>query len=261
MSGMTLKLPRGGWLTGAGRAGPRRLLLVGASFVALTGLVVVVTTSGGRRVVESQDAHMGDVDPLPGGTHGTPEMNQLAFKADTQQASAAMRGGRSFTPELVPSVPVRQGQPQPDLPAADPAPQPKIVFHTHPIEPVRVVIPTEVAAQPDIATPPPPRVIPVQATVDPNAVQSYNRQIGDLFSQWGGRLPQTEVVTPAVDGGDNADNNRDIAHGARGGCYPGLDRQRQGRLPCAHSGGTRHLRASDPRLELGPGKPRGLPGG
>ena len=40
----------------------------------------------------------------------------------------------------------------------------------------------------------------VQATVvDPKAEAAYSKQIGDLFSQWGGRMPQTDIVLPASD--------------------------------------------------------------
>lgn len=203
MSGMMLKFPRGGLLTQAGRAGPRRLMLLGASAVGLLGLIVVVTSGGRRQVIESQDARMSSVDPLPGGLHSTPEMNALAVKAETQQAGTAMRSGQSYTPALAASVPVQQGLPATDTAPAPAPPQPRVVFHT-PAPPLQVVIPQEVAAQPDVVTPPPVKVIPVQATVvDSKAVEGYNKQIGDLFSQWGGRLPRTELVTPASDNPDD----------------------------------------------------------
>jgi intracellular multiplication protein IcmE len=197
------KLSAAGLLSGAGRAGPRRLVLIGVSLVALIGVVVVVTAGGERAVIASRDARMGNVDPLPGGLRSTPEINSLAHQADTDQAAQALRAGKSYTPALAASVavfPAPVGGDQVTT-APVPPPQPRFVSHPNVADPVRVVLPTEVSTQPDLVTPP-VRVIPVQATVDPNAVENYNKQIGDLFSQWGGRLPHTDVVTPPPESSD-----------------------------------------------------------
>jgi len=67
---------------------------------------------------------------------------------------------------------------------------------------VRVVMPQEVVETPT-PTAAPAQVIPVQAVVDPKAVEAYNKQIGDLFSQWGGRLPRTEMVLPPSERADD----------------------------------------------------------
>ena len=67
----------------------------------------------------------------------------------------------------------------------------------HAVAPVRVVMPQEVVDTPPAAAP--AQAIPVQAVVDPKAVEAYNKQIGDLFSQWGGRLPRTDVVLPPTE--------------------------------------------------------------
>jgi intracellular multiplication protein IcmE len=59
----------------------------------------------------------------------------------------------------------------------------------------------------------------VQATVvDPKAEAAYSKEIGDLFSQWGGRMPQTDVVLPASDqdkDGQGTSNTRGLASSAR----------------------------------------------
>ena len=38
----------------------------------------------------------------------------------------------------------------------------------------------------------------VAAVVDPKVEAAYTKQIDDLFSQWGGRAPQTEMVLPTT---------------------------------------------------------------
>ena len=196
------KLRSGNVLSAAGRAGPRRLLMIGTAFAALAGLVVVVTSGGQRRVIESRDAKLGKVDPLPGGTHSTPEINALAFHAETQQAASALRAGQSYTPPLAASLPAQQtpAGAETAVPTAQQPATPMVVFHA-PAAPMRVVLPTEVAVQPE-ATAPSPGIIPVQAVADPKQMEPYKHQIADLFSQWGGRLPRTEVVTPENDSGN-----------------------------------------------------------
>jgi len=199
MSGV-LKMRGGALLSSAGRAGPRRLAVIAMSGTAIVALVVVVALSGHKAVPVSQDARMKPVDPLPGGLHSTPEMNALGFEADTQQAQAALKRGESYTPALAPSVPMFPSPPAPDLttPAPTPAPAPQPVRQPHAVAPVRMVMPQEVVEMPT-PTAAPAQVIHVQAVVDPKAVEAYNKQIGDLFSQWGGRLPRTDVVLPPTE--------------------------------------------------------------
>ena len=202
MSGV-LKMRGGALLSSAGRAGPRRLAVIALSGTALVALVVAVALSGHQTLPVSRDARMKPVDPLPGGLHSTPEMNALGYEADTQQAQTALRRGESYTPPLAPSVPMFPSPPAPDLTAQAPAPAPVIppVRQPHAVAPVRVVMPQEVVDTPPAT--PPARVIPVQAVVDPKAVEAYNKQIGDLFSQWGGRLPRTDVVLPPTERSDD----------------------------------------------------------
>lgn len=198
MSGF-LKLLASGLLSSAGRAGPRRLVLIGLSFVALILLIVLVTTGGRGKLAQSQDAPMQRVDPLPGGLHSTPEMNALAHTAETQQAGAALLSGQSYTPPLAPSVPVFPAPAGSDRASLQPSSGPvrSLVIHTVRVKPERVDLPIEASAQSDVIPPPAPaRVVPVQATVGPKAVETYDKQINDLFSQWDGRFPRTEIVTP-----------------------------------------------------------------
>ena len=111
MSGV-LKMRGGALLSGAGRAGPRRLAVIALSGTAIVALVVAVALSGHQALPVSRDARMKPVDPLPGGLHSTPEMNALGYEADTQQAQAALKRGESYTPPLAPSVPMFPSPPR-----------------------------------------------------------------------------------------------------------------------------------------------------
>jgi intracellular multiplication protein IcmE len=194
-----LKLPTSGLLSSAGRAGPRRLILIGLSSLALFVLIVLVTTGGGSELAPSRDAPMQSVDPLPGGLHSTPQMNSLARMAETQQAGAALRSGQSYTPPLAPSVPVFPAPAGSEQVSLQPSPGPvrRVAVRTIRVKPEQVVLPIEASTQSGVVPPPAPaRVVAVEATVDPKAAASYNKQIGDLFTQWGGRFPHTDIVTP-----------------------------------------------------------------
>ena len=172
MSGV-LKMGRDGILSGAGRAGPRRLAMIALGGTALVALGALVVFSGSSQPPASRDASMKQVDALPGGLHSTPEMNALAFQADTKQAEAALRRGQSYTPALAPSVPVFPAPPKVEQPAVVTLPQPVPVPRSpHAVAPVRVVIPTEVPIETPPVTLPPPRVIPVQAVVDPKVQEN-----------------------------------------------------------------------------------------
>ncbi|GAB0119837.1 DotG/IcmE/VirB10 family type IV secretion system protein [Acidisoma sp. 7E03] len=201
------------FLTGAGRAGPRRLLVIGAGGLVLVVLIVAVVTSGHHAKPFSQDARMKQVDALPGGLHSTPEQDALAKLADTQEAQRALASGASYTPPLAPSA-VVVAQPSeeapPDAPAAPP-PTPRFVPHPAPTPVVAVddpVFPPQTIGTPGTASTPAPTPMPAQTvtlTANPQAVAAYSKEIGDLFSQWGGRAPQTDVVMPPPSNQDGAD--------------------------------------------------------
>ena len=114
---------RGMW-SGAGRAGPRRLLIIGVSAVALTAVLVGVTLDGKSKPVVSSDARMQAVNGNPGGLYSDPEQNALALHANDTAANAALAKGTSYTPPLAPSVPVVNETPAPPPTAASAAPLP-----------------------------------------------------------------------------------------------------------------------------------------
>lgn len=191
----------GSFLSGAGRAGPRRLVIIGVGGIALLVLVVAVVMGGHKVQPFSSDARMAAVDALPGGLHSTPEQDALAQEADTAHAQQALSRGTSYTPPLAPSATVVPAPPTvakatppvaPPAPHFVPHPVPPIVRVDQPVFPPQVMEPPAAApATPAAATPQ-----PVSGTANPKAVADYSKQIGNLFSQWGGRAPQTDVVLP-----------------------------------------------------------------
>jgi intracellular multiplication protein IcmE len=190
------------FLTGAGRAGPRRLLVIGAGGLALAVLVVAVVTTGHHAQPFSQDARMKQVDALPGGLHSTPEQDALAKLADTQHAEHAIATGASYTPPLAPSAVVTAAPStvQQPAPPATPPPPPRFVPHPAPPPVVAVddpVFPAQTIGAPQSTpAPAPPPAQTVTVTANPQAVAAYSKEIGDIFSQWGGRAPETDVVMP-----------------------------------------------------------------
>ena len=209
-------------LNPSGNAGPRRLAIIIFSALAVTGLIIFVSSTGQYAPRLSKDAKMADVNPLPGGLHSTPEQDALALVANDDEAEKARRKGASYTPPIAPSVPAVPPPPKVEQ-AAPPPPAARPVAHppTGATAPARAVVPAPLAAQPAMLPPPaaPPKAIPVAAVVDPRAGEIYTRQINDLFSEWGGRVPRTDVVLPPSEqsGPDPADPSASRARTGAGG--------------------------------------------
>jgi intracellular multiplication protein IcmE len=211
MSGALLNLgslkfpgfPSGRIFIGSGSAGPRRLVILTVSALAVLALVVVVATTGRHAPANSHDARMKHVDPLPGGLNSTPEQDALARTADNARAQSSLEKGVSFTPPMAPSVPVLPPPSQVEKAAPPVTARHQPVFTGRPASasrpvPVRVAFPAALPPDPPAAALAEPQVQPLRlaAAGDPKAEEAYSKQIGDLFSQWGGRTPRTDVVLP-----------------------------------------------------------------
>jgi intracellular multiplication protein IcmE len=189
------KLPAGRVFNHSGSAGPRRLaaiMLVGASTLAV---VLGVVFMGRQQPRLSQDARLMRMDPLPGGLHSTPEQDALGLAANDQEAQAALRKGSSYTPPMAPSQPSSALPPHVDLPVpAAPAPSQPVFVGRAP------------RPLPRLYTPPADATFPA---VDQQGQPLYSKQIGDMFSQWGGRVPRTDVIMPPSQGdaGDPPDTS------------------------------------------------------
>jgi intracellular multiplication protein IcmE len=220
------KRPLAAALNASGRAGPRRLAMLGAAAIGLLVVVVVIVLSGREVPRDSRDARLKAIDPLPGGLHSTPEQDALALAATDEQARRALDRGVSYTPAMAPSQPA---QPLPPPAALAPPPQAaKAVARPAGLAPRvagPVVAPVVAQGFPpparpamiEITTEPQLRPTTVAATApDPQAQQqSYANQINGIFSQWGGRMPRTDVVMPVTrpDGDDPDGSARASAPG------------------------------------------------
>ena len=209
--------PSGALFNASGRAGPRRLAILVATGLTVLAVVVFVALSGRSVPTVSRDARLKAIDPLPGGLHSTPEQDALALSVTDEQASRAMQKGVSYTPAMAPSQPA-QPLPPPVEPAprAAPAAAPQTPsFAGRPPRPApRVVAPVVAMGFPPPAqpaaldAPPAPQLRPTPIAATPAETQAqqeaYSNQINSLFSQWGGRMPRTDVVLPAqpADGDD-----------------------------------------------------------
>jgi intracellular multiplication protein IcmE len=198
----SLKWPSGRLFNGSGNAGPRRLAVIGLVMVT-TAVVVVMVALGGRHAQPmSRDARLKTIDPLPGGLYSTPEQDALALAATDQQAQGALHKGASYTPPLAPSQPARPLPPPADPTIARAADPQAPIFVGRPVRPgPRAATPTVHAIFPAPAQRAEPgeqlRPTEIAATqVDQQAQQAYAKQINDMFSQWGGRAPHTDVVMP-----------------------------------------------------------------
>jgi intracellular multiplication protein IcmE len=235
-------------LNSAGTAGPRRLMILGAVGLGVVGAVALVASGGKKMPIVSQDARMSAVDPLPGGLHSTPEQDALARSDNDAAAQKAEQKGISYTPPLAPSQPAVPppsridivDSPHPDAPfpkpiAAHPpaakVPAPLLVAFPVP-QPLQAAAHAVTAAQ----EPSQVRATTVASPADTAAEAEYRRQIGDMFSQWGGHVPRTDVVMPPASGqGSNdppeqhsASNTAGTVRGAA--ALPVSDRAEQGQI-------------------------------
>ena len=192
----------GRMFNGAGSAGPRRLMILTVAALAVLALIDIVAATGRKAPSNSRDARMKHVDPLPGGLYSTPEQDKLAHEADNAQAQSSLENGVSFTPPMAPSAPLLPAPPQVEKAAPPDGAQLRPVFAGRPPPPkpvpIPVAFPAALAPDPPAGAPAEPQSPPIRlaAAGDPKSDEAYSKQIGDLFSQWGGRTPRTDIVLP-----------------------------------------------------------------
>lgn len=198
-------------LSQAGKAGPRRLLLLTVAGTSLLALGAVAMTRTINAPALSADVRRRSIDPLPGGFVSSPEQEAVAFHADTKAADTALREGRSSTPPLAASVHLVNGIPTADADSSRPPPARTLSPPPRPM--VSAAAPPPVYAPPTVI----PAVLRVPQTPDPapaapkppviqaqyqgpqrNDAQqrNYDQQMKDLLDQWGARPPQTDVILP-----------------------------------------------------------------
>lgn len=189
MPALNLASPLGRLFSSAGGSGPRRLLVIGVSAIAILGGVGLIMLHAHHTAMQSSVAKEPEVDPLPGGAHSNPYLNQLEIEHAQDQANQAAAQGQS---SVAPMAAAQPADPAPQAPAVAPTPQPVI----HAVSPqVELAQPTLARAQPTSQQSPQP------TKVDDKQTQLYANAIYALFSDWSGaRPPNTDVVLKPADG-------------------------------------------------------------
>jgi intracellular multiplication protein IcmE len=205
-----VRFAKSGIFSSAGRAGPRRLLIIGISGGALIAGMAFLTFDGKSKPLTSAVARMQAVNANPGGLFSDPEQNALARTANDEAANMALAKGVSYTPPIAPSVPVILDTHPPFQRPASAAPLPAEHFVTTAPAPPS---PPAVIQQVDAPVFPPPlpgtAAQPAMQTADnggvsdPQQQQAYTAAINGLFNQWNGRAPITDVVLPPRPGDGN----------------------------------------------------------
>jgi intracellular multiplication protein IcmE len=182
-----------------GRGGPARIVTIAMVGVSMTALLVGVSSISHPAPPESSVAKMPEVDPLPGGMHSNPAQDALLKRHAQGQADKALASGASYTPPLPAAAPLRlvDRRQSEELAASEPPLEPAVV----PIpEPAPLYVPPERPQEEE------PRVEQIAATEPTNASPGANEDpqfkqaVADLFKQWEGRPPRTDLVlTPATD--------------------------------------------------------------
>lgn len=182
-----------------GRGGPARIVTIAAVGVSMTALLVGVTSITHPAPPESSVAKMPEVDPLPGGMHSNPAQDALLKRHAQGQADKALASGESYTPPLPAAAPLRlvdRRQPE-EIAASEPPPEPAVV--TVP-EPAPLYVPPE-RPQEEARVEQVAAAEPASTNASAGANEEQFRQaVGDLFKQWEGRPPRTDLVlAPATE--------------------------------------------------------------
>jgi len=186
---IALKFPLGGHLSGAGGAGPRRLIVIGAVTVGAIGVVFLVWSRSPTVESPANLARAPKADALPGGRHSTPAYTDLAVAHDKELAARAAASGQSSVASMpgsetsvrVPQAPVVADPPR--VREAGVAPSPAVT--APPPSPTRAMVLPASASPPVAMQAPKP---------DENQTKMYQAAISSLLAGWGGKAQATDVI-------------------------------------------------------------------
>ncbi len=193
MSGSIPRTPFARVLSGAGSAGPRRLLMLGGSAVLILGAVAAVMVTSANREQASNIAAAPKTDPLPGGRHTTPEYGRLAVQHDQDVARRAAAAGESSVASLpgTASAP-RVTREQPPVAAVQADPPRASFAETGAVAPP---IRQQFAQAPPAAQ---TGAAQQRQGEDPQ-VKAYQLAIGQMLAGWGSKAQATEIVLKPED--------------------------------------------------------------
>ena len=200
---IALKFPLGGHLSGAGKAGPRRLIVIALVMVAATGGVLLVLSRSPSAPAPANLARAPKVDALPGGPHSTPAYSQLATDHDKEIAARAAAAGQSSVASMPGSETATRIPPPPVT--ADPTPRPREAGVFPPPAPTAAPTPPRAMVLPTSA---PPTVLAQQPSkADENQTKVYQAAISSLLAGWNGKAQATDVILRPEDSGATNDGN------------------------------------------------------
>ena len=201
---IALRLPLGGYLSGAGKAGPRRLAMIAFLAVAAGGGVLLIWSRSPSVQAPSNLARAPKADALPGGPHSTPAYTQLATAHDKEIAARAIAAGRSSVASIPGSETATRVPPAPPVTADPPrareagVPPPSATTVAPPAPPRAMVLAT--SAPPAVAAQQPSKP-------DENQTKVYQAAISSLLAGWNGKAQATDVILRPEDTAAANDGN------------------------------------------------------
>ena len=203
---IALKLPLGARLSGAGGAGPRRLIVIASVTVGAVGLVLLVWSRSPNVEGPANLARAPKADALPGGRHSNPAYPDLATSHDKDLAARAAEVGQSSVASMPGSETATRVPPviaDPPRPREAGVAPPTAATVAAPVPPRAMVLP--VSASPPVMASQPTKP-------DENQTKMYSAAISSLLAGWGGKAQATDVILRPEDG--KATNDGPVNRGA-----------------------------------------------
>jgi intracellular multiplication protein IcmE len=194
-----------------GGGGPGRLVMIAGIGALMIAMVIGVSMRTEDAPPESKVAKMPPINPLPGGTHSNPAQDALLLRSSQDKAREAEGKGKSYTPPMPASVPLR---PRPAVEEPEPVVQVAEKDMPRPIQAVVVKpVPAPVFVRPERPLPeddvpeslPEARIEKIASTGSVEMSPEFKLAVDNLFKNWQGQAPHTNIVLVPADGGIGSD--------------------------------------------------------
>ena len=191
---IALKFPLGGRLSGAGGAGPRRLVVIAAITAGAIGLVLLVWSRSPSVDAPANLARAPKADALPGGRHSTPAYTDLATAHDKDLAARATAAGQSSVASMPGSETATRVPPAAPVTADPPR------AREAGVPPAAVTVAPPALARAMVLPASPPVMASQPSKPDDNQTKVYQAAISSLLAGWGGKAQATDVILRPEDG-------------------------------------------------------------